>query len=107
MNKKNETPGATTGRTRPLFRWPVGSTVFFAMCYLAALAAFLGHGAMFYEPFVNAYEQPGAPNNQITGKPAGIAATKKYGQIGHVDMMATSDGHVSNPGPTAVHHAGP
>ena len=102
MNKKNETSGATTGRTRASFRWPVGLTVFFAMCYLAALAVFFGHGAMFYEPFVNAYEQPIATINQVTGGPADVAVAKKYGQIDHAIMMAASGDHESNPGPAAV-----
>ena len=102
MNKKNEASGATTGRTRTPFRWPVGLTVFFALCYLAALAVFLGNGAMFYEPFINAYEQPIATANQVTGGPADVAVAKKYGQIDHTAMMAATGDHESNPGPAAV-----
>ncbi|MBC7619965.1 MAG: hypothetical protein H7293_13445 [Candidatus Saccharibacteria bacterium] len=102
MNKKNETSGVTTGRTRTPFRWPMGLTVFFAMCYLAALSVLLGHDAMFYEPFVNAYEKPIATTTKFTGGAADVAVAKKYGQIDHAVVMAASGDSESNPGPAAV-----
>lgn len=102
MNKKNEVSGRTIGRTWPPFKWPVGLTVFFAMCYLAALAVLLGDGAMFYEPFVNAYEQPIATTNKLAGGATDVAIAKKYGQIDHSVVMAESGDHGSNPGPAAL-----
>lgn len=89
MNKKIGMSGVTTEPTRSRFRWPAGLTVFFAMCYLAALAAFFDRDAVFYEPFVNAYEQPVATANQVASGPADVAVARKYGPIDQTIIMGT------------------
>jgi hypothetical protein len=102
MNKKNDLSAASTGRPPRTFRWPASLTVFLAMCSLAAVAAFLGNGALFYEPLINAYVPPMATAPNAMGEPADGAVAKKYGQINHTAMMPARGDYESNPGPAAI-----
>ncbi len=80
MNKKNDLYAARAGRPFRAFRWPAGLTVFLAIGSLVAAAAFLGNGAVFYEPLINAYVPPMATVPHAMSEAADAAVAKNMGR---------------------------
>lgn len=102
MNKKNYVSVAITGHIQRALGYAAGLSVFLAMCLVAAAAAFLGNGSMFYEPLINAYVPPLATAQNTISGPADVAVARKYGRIDHGAVMAAAGDNELNPGPAAV-----